>query len=58
MASIINIKNAFFRKSLIVITFLPFLFLVVVFGAFKGAMEYVADFYSGVISAWKGRYSR
>ncbi len=53
--SIIQIRNAWLRRSTIVVAFVPFLLASILWGAATGAAEYVVDLLGAVRSAWRGR---
>jgi|GEM_PF-5192517 hypothetical protein len=52
--AISNIRNSWLRKIICVTFYLPFLVVIVLFGAVRGLAEAVAQYNGAVAGAWKG----
>jgi hypothetical protein len=53
--SIINIKNTFVRRSLLLVCFLPVLVFAITYESVKASLEVIEDTVAVCKSCWKGR---
>ena len=54
MAAIVNIRNPWARRALVIVVTVPCLLIALVWGAVAGAAEHVSDICGGIAVAWAG----